>query len=381
MKQRDSSVELLRLIACIIVVLIHSRSSTLVIDGASYGRTLIACFLADGVSIFWLITGFFYLKSNQYKLVLKRGFLRVALPATILMMLCLVLTGWINGQATIAQSIESFKISDFSIIIKAWLVGNSSMIASCGHLWYVFMYIMVLLWFPLLKRFDTKDKSINQQKWVLLAITFVYIIIDTWSDRFEFLNFINVGYFRIIPVAVFLVLIGDEIYRNLNKIKGNWVIRIASLGVFIITNIVRSIDQFNIFANYQIEGKVIFWYSLYGVVSAVSLSLFILSFNVKEGIISKCVTWIAQFTFPIYLIHYVICGILYNHTDSFRYGIFEFFDVDNSGSLHFMGFVVVYGIIVFIMSLLISIVIRYTKKMLLSLWRAIYKGNKNAKKI
>lgn len=52
MKKRDASVQLLRIVACMIVVLVHCRPSTMTTTGWSFGRTLFSVFVADGVTIF-----------------------------------------------------------------------------------------------------------------------------------------------------------------------------------------------------------------------------------------------------------------------------------------------------------------------------------------
>lgn len=378
MKKRDASVELLRVVACIIVVLVHARSIPLSDVGDSFGKTLISCFVADGVSVFWLITGFFYLRSNSYARVMKRGFTKIALPAVLLMVICLVLADWINGKATVAQAIENFNISDLTVIIRAWFMGNAAMIPACDHLWYVFMYVLALLWFPLLKRFDTDDKKIRYQKWVLMGVALFYIIVETWCDRFEILEVINADYYRVISASLFLILVGDEIYRNRHKFLNNWIVRIGSLVVFVATNIVRAINQVNAYEDMWTESKVMFWYSLYGIICSVCLALFFLSFNVREGVFSKVVVWVAGFTFPIYLIHYVYAGILYNYPDSFRFKIYDIFGGANESALQYLGFDIVYGIILFAVSLLISIIIVYAWRLIVLLWGKLFRGGKNA---
>lgn len=133
-----------------------------------------------------LITGFFYVRGSSFSKLMKRSVLRILVPAILLMIFNTLLSGWLDGEMSIVQSISAFKLSDLLQIVKALLVGNTAIVPYSGHLWYVCMYIFVMLWFPLLKRFDTDDLSVRKQKWTLMALTFVWIIVDTWSDRFGF---------------------------------------------------------------------------------------------------------------------------------------------------------------------------------------------------
>lgn len=73
MKRRDINVELLRIIGCLIIVGVHTCLYQIVDDRADIGRTFISCLLADGVAIFWMITGFFLFSNKSYIKVLKHA--------------------------------------------------------------------------------------------------------------------------------------------------------------------------------------------------------------------------------------------------------------------------------------------------------------------
>ena len=57
--KRDSAVELLRIIACFMVICVHVSLTDFIGNRADGGRIYISCLCADGVAIFLLITGFF----------------------------------------------------------------------------------------------------------------------------------------------------------------------------------------------------------------------------------------------------------------------------------------------------------------------------------
>lgn len=56
---RELGIELARIIACICVISVHVGLITRNEAGYIKGRLLLSCFIADGVAVFWMITGFF----------------------------------------------------------------------------------------------------------------------------------------------------------------------------------------------------------------------------------------------------------------------------------------------------------------------------------
>ena len=69
--KRNISIEILRALACFIVILCHVQLPIINEGGISKGVLLISCFLADGVSIFWMIMGCFLFNGNDFKHKLK----------------------------------------------------------------------------------------------------------------------------------------------------------------------------------------------------------------------------------------------------------------------------------------------------------------------
>lgn len=380
MKKRDVSVQLLRCIACLIVVFLHGKPYALIPSEEPFERIMLSCLLSDGVSIFLIITGFFYMKGKKYGVVLKKGFFRVVVPAILLILFCLVFSGWLNGETSIVQSVRDFSLLDVKYIFLALLSGNVNLITHCSHLWYVCAYICILLWFPLIKRFDSNDKEIRIQKYVLMALSFVYVLFNTLSDHFGIFTQFNLGNYNVIPTTILFVLIGDEIYRNIEKIKRNWLIRIGGLILFIGVNILRAYDCYDSQVVLQKGSNALLWSSVYGVICATGFTLFILSFEIKEGFVSKVIIWIAKYTFPIYLIHFVILGTLYCYNNSFRYVLYDYFVGDSSSFLGYVLFLIVYGLIIFVMSLLIAIIIDLVKRGVMILVNKIIVRNKTMNK-
>ena len=71
--KRDASIELIRIVACMIVVLLHLSLN--VFDQyhsqVDWSRLFEKCFFSDGVPIFYLIMGFFIANGRSYKKIWK----------------------------------------------------------------------------------------------------------------------------------------------------------------------------------------------------------------------------------------------------------------------------------------------------------------------
>ena len=68
-KTRDISVDIIRIVGCLIVILTHLSLQVLnqAYNRIDWSRLLEKCFLSDGVPIFFMITGFFLVNGRSYK--------------------------------------------------------------------------------------------------------------------------------------------------------------------------------------------------------------------------------------------------------------------------------------------------------------------------
>lgn len=81
--KRNPSIELSRLLACLIVIGVHtSLSATITEHSWDASRLFFNCLLADGVAIFFMITGAF-LFNNNYDKLLRKTFIHIIIPLVI----------------------------------------------------------------------------------------------------------------------------------------------------------------------------------------------------------------------------------------------------------------------------------------------------------
>lgn len=66
-KERDVSIELVRIIACLIIVGVHTLLSAQINGSYSNRRIFLSCLFADGVAIFWMISGCFLFQNFKQK--------------------------------------------------------------------------------------------------------------------------------------------------------------------------------------------------------------------------------------------------------------------------------------------------------------------------
>lgn len=154
------NIEIVRIVAIFIVIALHISLPYIENDLVVYDRLLIKSFLLDAVPCFWLIMGFFLFNGRSFRYKLKNALVKIALPSFLVMLLSQIFASWIYSQSSIIYCLKNINIDVinlFSNIIK-W---NAGMIL-CPHLWYVFEYLKIILWYPLLKYLCVNNE--NQKK-------------------------------------------------------------------------------------------------------------------------------------------------------------------------------------------------------------------------
>ena len=84
-KERDISIDLIRLVACILVIGTHLCLQVFneYYHEVDWSRLFEKCFFTDGVPLFFMITGFFIANGRSYKKIWKNTFFKVIIPSFI----------------------------------------------------------------------------------------------------------------------------------------------------------------------------------------------------------------------------------------------------------------------------------------------------------
>lgn len=362
--KRDASVDLIRIVACLFVIATHMSLQVLnqAYNRIDWSRLLEKSFLADGVPLFLMITGFFIANGRSYKKIWKQTAVKVLLPSIIYILFTQIFYMFIINKESIVWCIQNIVNSlNPILILKGIVTGNMATINGlCEHLWYVLTYVKIIIWVPLLWLICKNEKnSILTRRIVIIAGILAAIITDI--QRFTILpeiGFIKV--FNIVDRSILYVLLGYELFVHKDKLKGNKKVFIISSIVFLFINFIRykiEVQYMVVNSFTDIVGRETFigWKdTCISIISGLALFAGIYSIKINNEFLSKIILWIADKTFGIYLIHYLIIA----KVDLYKFEIFEKFYEE-------IIYLIVGVICTFAISLLSVYILRKLKELLL----------------
>ncbi len=347
--KRDSSVELLRIFACWIVVGTHIKLSGYYnADGSvDKSRTILSNFFGEGVGIFFIILGFFYFRNKDFLKVCIRTVKTVILPALFFIIVVDILEGWINNTKSILDCIRGFDI-EVKSIMNGLLSWDSTKFFAGQHLWFCFTYIQCILWFPILKILYENKKSVL--RYILILGILALIIVDV-QKTYKFIDG-NIASFSVVPIPVLLLLLGNELYAHkeffVNK-KYFFVIGVLIYFTFHIILFYVQCDALNNSTGYGFA-----WNSIYSVITACGIAMAFLAVEIKSNAVSKAINYVGGKTFLIYLVHYPLIMKMNEN------GVREFFLKKcsiNKGWMADLIYTISYSLFVFCVSLVMAVII------------------------
>lgn len=285
MKEKNYQLEVLRVLSCINVILIHvcnlySRSFGQISDGEYVFSVVLNAYARTSVPIFFMISGATCLGRcydfNKYK---KRV---------------------INTAVVLVIASVLYRIWNILYFDRAYDYHDLFDTPTKLHLWYMYAYLGILIMLPFLQNMlQNLDRKFEM---LFVVIWFVFIVAYRVLDRLN----MDIGYPLPIIGSTYYIgyfVLGYLICKYLKeiKIKRFWlyVIRYGSLLTTVLFMCYGSFSR----------GKHYDWYWQYRAlfIAVASIALFIL---VASGKAKKCmffgkdaVTSIARLSFTIYLIH------------------------------------------------------------------------------
>lgn len=337
--RRNATIELTRVIGCLLVIMLHIRLTSFKENDIVLSNFAINCITRDGVTLFWIIQGFLLNCKANYIDVLKRTLIKIITPAFLTMLFCSMLSKYAGGGIYLKSS-----LTDVLIAVTNW---NASLIPYCPHLWYIFAYIQVILWYPLL------NIGKGARRWVM-GLMLVSVIINDMQQLY-IPPIGKIVTYSVISESVFFVLIGCEIKEHFSTNKCNLEkIRYMGIMAFVMGNMMKgflSILLYTKLGNYTSE-YFLGTGTFFSIISATGLFLFINSYVLynKAG---KLFVFLGRHTYYIYLFHWLIKDILAeNGIDRWFMNAFE---SDGLGNIMYH---IIYTISIFTICLVISIVIQ-----------------------
>ena len=314
-KKRDISVELIRVVACILVVAIHLSLQVFnqYYSQVDWSRLFEKCFFTDGVPLFFMITGFFIANGRSYKKTWKGVWKKIIIPVAIYVLFAQIFYMFITNKQTIMWCLQN-AIANLNLqgILRAILTGEVIHINSlCAHLWYIFSHIKIVIWMPVLWLICKNEQTPNLARRMIMGFgMFSFIMQDI--QKFITIPADSLKVFTMVDPAILYVLFGYELFVNKDKIKKNKKLCIISLILFVIANVAKyklEMEYMVINNFYDIVGRSSFleWkYTSLNIISSICLFMALYSFEIKSERFSKIITWLSDKTFGVYLVHYLL---------------------------------------------------------------------------
>jgi len=305
-KQRDWTVELMRILACLIVIGTHTLPPVKIDDGIySTSRVFLSCVVGDGVAIFWIISGFYLFRDYNYKNVLARSVKKVLIPYLVYEAFVFYFADWIIDGATIIDSIEHSREAYAEVFNKILTLNVIT-----GHslqFWYVLAYMMMIVASPILYTFVKKAEEDSNWKSIYVVVLLLLLVWNDFSSN-KAIGFSHHGTGALVASSL-LVIYGCFVYKWREKMGGVW--RYLAPAMFVVLNLVRMKIQLYRYSITPDNNSIIFWYSVFGMASATLVAAFCFSFKAdKHGIAQRVICTLGSYTFPIYVVHIFVRDFL-----------------------------------------------------------------------
>lgn len=350
--KRDVGVELARLISCLIVIGVHIKLADNLSGDYDFTRLFISCILADGVAVFWMISGCFLFRTKSYAKLLVRTAKTILVPLLVLSAILLMFADFLFNGTGIMESLPS--LEKVVSTIKGMLTLRPT-VSGSGHLWYCYAYILLMLCFPVMKTFsDWLDESTKRQN-TFLIISFGLFLFNDLSKNAS-LSFSHHAFNAVVPAAI-LIIWGNIIYKNKEKFliyKDKKISPLVYLLGFMMVNILRTTIIL-----LSKSRSLLYWYTVFGILSASFLILMCISIaqKIKENsLIEKGILGIASYTFMIYLLHIPLRNIL--NRFSFNTLVFDFVSSFTSGAALSVVYTLLTTVMLFTFTLIIAVILR-----------------------
>ena len=430
-KGRDAGIDLIRVVACLVVIVTHVD----VMGTGDSTKLFLRLLFADGVTLFFILSGFFFFRKG-FIITLKRALSSIVLPGILVMLMSYQFSPFIRGEKTLIYCFShlNFDIYGFMTDLFSW--GGNIRESMAAHLWYIFTYLQLVLAYPLLKPLYTKsvystdagvDKGFSEKlkndpsgerrdkqavfqggqrgevpksskryntvynrvyrgdcfrkyRWFIIGfIFFNQILMDLNMTGLISFSPVQISPFMLYTAPAMLLMIGAEIKKlrdcfvtpEMAEIKKR--IRLISLVVLIVTFASRFFLQQQVFILNSSQDFYLYWNCAFATVQSTAFVIFVLSFNYENNKPVNFIAGAGKYTFWIYLLHY---GIYY--TIFFRKGPdWSFGIIDLANGYDTLGKEVLHLLIriptVFLLSLLASYSIEKIKSFAGKIMKVRYK--------
>ncbi len=281
---------------------------------------------------------------------------KIILPLFLMSTFTFYFYDLICSSSSLLESI-SHTSEEYLNLFKNGLLLFENAVPGAEHLWYLYIYILIVLLFPFLFKCKEVIDRFNYKK-VILCFYILMLLNDiTLNKLFLFSHHMMNAVF---PSIIFIYT-GYLLYKNPPKNHDRNLIKsFLWLFVFMIVNLIRMGFIYNNYGANSNTLALVKWYTSFSLVNVISLYYFsyYLFINLKE---SRIFSYIGKSTFIIYLIHYMV--FRYYNKIGIHHKILSF--VNESTIIYQVLYTVLVFITSFILSLVISLIIKILSKMII----------------
>ena len=304
------SIEVLRILGCLIVIGCHIKLNDLIDGNPVWIRLFFSCLFGDGVAIFWFILGFFsFDKEESYPQRLKKMASRILLPLFAYTMFSFYFAGFLIDGKTLPESI-SHSVADYRTMITRCLFRWQNRVEYGGHLWYLYVYAIVILLFPALSGFQKLWKG-NQKNAKLAWVCFLGLLAVNDYTYNELCDFSHHSFPAAVAAGIF-VLAGSILAEFKDEICGSRKHILMGAAMFFVTLAVRVPW---LYFSYRLGkgDEPCYWYTSFSLISITGLFFMVLgAIGDSKGPewCRKPVLYLADLTFLIYILHSMVITFL-----------------------------------------------------------------------
>ncbi len=357
---KNINIEVLRIIGCISVVLIHTvgyNITTSFIGDITFQLILLSFFKVF-IPIFILITGYTFNKNVNIKKLWIKNIYRIIIPIIIVSILLEIFSPFFEGKMSLLENLKSLNFS-FNTLYKIFI--STPVIESRSyHLWYLYELLVLYLLYPLLKVI-VKKKNILKFLIILLFITEIIFpsIYNIFKIKFLSIFSVNIGYFLL------YFLIGYLFKENIKNIRINkfyfLLIYFFMIGLSIICyNYIEKENCSNLIYAYSFSYNFIFIF-----LAAISFFMFFMKLSLKKN---NFVLKVSNLTLKIYYLHIIFLNLV------LRYNVLQSYFSKRPILFLLLTTIIVFSLTL-ISSYILDIIINMAKKVYRKLKRCLYEWN------
>lgn len=311
MKQkRIVQIDIMKLLCALFVVMIHIVTDYRVQQGIISKNILLAeSFLRCCVPVFFMCSGYFlFIKDNSVKKTYKKMIRSLVIPTLAVVLFWYIFNNVVENQNTIIECIKNIQIESFGQLLKGIINWDLSGVKNGFYLWFMISLIKIYIAYPVLKLVCVDEPKASKIRKYCLGLGMLSEMIFPTIESFSHNTVSIYGYSIWGDYSFVYVLIGYELYLIFSitdtKLKGS----IYGFAVYISGAMITYLGT--VYVDVKFDGSFKGWFFEYnqiGVfISAVGFFYFIINLNIRNENICNIISFLAQRTFAVYLVHYIV---------------------------------------------------------------------------